>query len=192
MTRTRIALTTFVAFFVSQVMAVLIHGFVLAADYEPFDGTLLRSGADAWQFIFLPVAHLAFICGLVWVYTHAQLTGSRARQGLTLGVVGWITGQVPVWLLWYAEQPWPGSLVVKQLGLELVSSLLIAFTIVFIARQSASAPVLADCTKMSPPEDGSAGSLTWGKVATPVIVRLTGHVRSGMTLGKYLARSPQG
>ena len=75
MTRTRIALTTFVAFFVSQVMAVLIHGFVLAADYEPFDGTLLRSGADAWQFIFLPVAHLAFICGLVWVYAHAQLTG---------------------------------------------------------------------------------------------------------------------
>ncbi len=88
MTRTRIALTTFVAFFVSQVMAVLIHGFVLAADYEPFDGTLLRSGADAWQFIFLPVAHLAFICGLVWVYTHAQLTGSRARQGLTLGSLG--------------------------------------------------------------------------------------------------------
>jgi hypothetical protein len=40
MTRTRIALTTFAAFFVSQVMAVLIHGFVLAADYEPFDGTL--------------------------------------------------------------------------------------------------------------------------------------------------------
>ena len=143
MTRTRIALATFVAFFVSQVMAVLIHGFVLAADYEPFDGTLLRSGADPWQFIFLPVAHLAFICGLVWVYTHAQLAGSRARQGLTLGVVGWIMGQVPVWLLWYAEQPWPGSLVVKQLGLELVSSLLIAFTIVFIARQSVAAPVLA-------------------------------------------------
>ena len=35
MTRTRIALTTFVAFFVSQVMAVLIHGLVLAAAYEP-------------------------------------------------------------------------------------------------------------------------------------------------------------
>jgi hypothetical protein len=52
-------------------------------------------------------------------------------------------GQVPVWLLWYAEQPWPGSLVVKQLGLELVSSLLIAFTIVFIARRSVSAPILA-------------------------------------------------
>ena len=88
MTRSRIALTTFVAFFVSQVIAVLVHGFVLAADYEPFDGTLLRAGADAWQFVFLPVAHLAFICGLVWVYTHAQLTGSRARQGLTPASLG--------------------------------------------------------------------------------------------------------
>jgi hypothetical protein len=143
MTRTRIALATFAAFFVSQVMAVLIHGVVLAADYEPFDGTLLRSGADAWQFIFLPVAHLAFICGLVWVYEHAHLKGARTRQGLTIGVLGWMMGQVPVWLLWYAEQPWPGPLVIKQLGLELVSSLLIGLTIAFIARPSQRASVLA-------------------------------------------------
>lgn len=143
MTRTRIGLATFAAFFVSQVMAVLIHGVVLAADYEPFDGTLLRSGADAWQFIFLPVAHLAFICGLVWVYAHVQLKGARTRQGFTIGILGWMMGQVPVWLLWYAEQPWPGPLVMKQLGLELVSSLLIGLTIAFIARPSHHASVLA-------------------------------------------------
>jgi hypothetical protein len=143
MTTKRIVLSTFAAFFVSQVMAVLIHGFILAADYEPFDGTLLRSGADAWQFIFLPVAHHAFNCGLVWVYAHAQLRGSRTRQGLSLGFLGWMMGQVPVWLLWYAEQPWPGSLVVKQLGLELVSSMLIGLTIAFTARQSHTGPVLA-------------------------------------------------
>jgi hypothetical protein len=52
-----------------------------------------------------------------------------------------------LYLLWYAEQPWPGSLVVKQLGLELVSSLMIAFTIVFIAPRSASAPVLASAQR---------------------------------------------
>ena len=143
MTRMRIALTTLAAFVVSQVTAVVIHGFILAADYEPYDGTLLRSGADAWQFIFLPVAHLAFICGLVWVYTHVPLAGSRIRRGVTMGVLGWIMGQVPVWLLWYAEQPWPGLLVMKQLGLELVSSLLIGLTIVFIAHRPQSMPTLA-------------------------------------------------
>src|SRR6187402_3046149 len=35
-----------------------------------------------------------------------------------------------------------------------------------------------DCTKMSPPEDGSTRSLPWANVTTPVIVRLTGPVRS--------------
>jgi hypothetical protein len=45
-------------------------------------------------------------------------------------------GQVPLWLLWYAEQPWPGSLVVKQLVLELLSSLIVGFTIAVVAGQS--------------------------------------------------------
>jgi len=142
MTRTRIALSIFAAFLVSQVLAVIVHGFILAADYGPFDGTLLRSGADAWQFIFLPVAHLAFICGLMWIYTHTRFAGSLAGQGLRLGVLGWIVGQVPLYLLWYAEQPWPGLLVVKQLGLELVSSLVIGLTIAFTARQSRSTAAL--------------------------------------------------
>jgi hypothetical protein len=31
-------------------------------------------------------------------------------------------GQVTVWLLWYAQQPWPGVLVVKQLALGFVST----------------------------------------------------------------------
>jgi hypothetical protein len=127
MTRTRIALTTFAAFVVSQVMAVLIHGFVLAADYEPFDGTLLRSGADAWQFIFLPVAHLAFICGLMW-------------------------------LLWYAEQPWPAArreaagTRVRVVGNDRIHDRLHRAPIHFcsISRRR---------TKMSPTEDASTGAV---------------------------------
>jgi hypothetical protein len=54
-------------------------------------------------------------------------------RGLALGLIAWTLGQVPVWLLWYAQQPWPGSLVVKQLALELVSSILIGLTIAFVA-----------------------------------------------------------
>ena len=120
--------TVVVAFLVSQVLAVVIHGFLLGGDYEPFRGTLLRNG-PVWQMLFLPLVHLAFIAGLVWVYAHLRLEGSIVTTGLTLGVVGWSIGQAPLYLLWYAEQPWPGALVVKQLGLELVSSLLIGLTI---------------------------------------------------------------
>ncbi len=45
MSAARAALTVAAAFVVSQVLAVAIHGFILSADYEPFEGTLLRSPA---------------------------------------------------------------------------------------------------------------------------------------------------
>src|SRR5262249_5313107 len=66
MTRTRIVLTGFVGLLVEELLAVLIHGFVLAPDYEPYYGTLLRGGeSPAWQFAFLPLAHLSFVGALV-------------------------------------------------------------------------------------------------------------------------------
>lgn len=140
MTPTRMASTTAVAFVVSQILAIAVHGFLLASDYAPFYGTLLRSTASR-QMLLLPVAHLCFISTLVWVYSRLRLEGSRTVQGLKLGFVGWIMGQAPLWLIWYAEQPWPGVLVVKQLGYELLSSLVIGLAIVmcgFTATQERS------------------------------------------------------
>ena len=43
MTSTRAVSTTVVGFLVSQILAIAVHGFVLAGDYEPFEG--LSGGA---------------------------------------------------------------------------------------------------------------------------------------------------
>lgn len=136
MTYSRAAGTTFAAFLVAQVFAIAIHGFILAADYGPFYGTLLRDqqGDPAWQALLLPVSHLCFISGLVWIYGRLSLDGSQVARGLKLGLVAWLVGQAPLYLLWYAEQPWPDSLILKQLGLELLSSLAIGLTIAFVSR----------------------------------------------------------
>jgi hypothetical protein len=137
MTKTRVFLTGLSALFVAELLATLVHGFVLASDYAPYYGTLLRGSQDpAWQFAFLPFAHLAWVAGLVWVYLRVNFAGSRVVRGLKLGLFGWVIGQVPLWLLWFAEQPWPSGLVVKQLALELVSSLLVGITIALCARGS--------------------------------------------------------
>jgi hypothetical protein len=148
MSKTRIFLTGLAALFVAELLASIIHGYVLAADYAPYYGTLLRGGADpAWQFAFLPLAHLAWVGGLVWVYLRVTFTGSLVVQALKLGFLGWVIGQVPLWLLWFAEQPWPNGLVVKQLALELASSLLVGITIAACAggadKRAAAASVTA-------------------------------------------------
>ncbi len=143
MTRSRVIAAVAAAFVVSNVLAALVHGFVLAADYLPFEGTLLRgtpaggAAAPPWQMIFLPVVHLSMIGTLVWIHGRIRLEGSTLSRGLAIGLVNWTMGEAPMWLRWYAEQPWPGDLLVKQLSLELVSSLIIGLTIAFIAQPRA-------------------------------------------------------
>jgi uncharacterized protein (TIGR03435 family) len=130
MTGKRMAGTVVAAFVVDQVLQGLLHGFVLAKDYAPYYGTLLRGqNASGWQLLSVPVAHLSFTIAFVWVYSRMQLRSGVLQQGLTLGILAWLMGQVPMWLLWCAEQPWPDSIVPKQLGLELVASLIFGLII---------------------------------------------------------------
>ena len=144
MTNTRMALAIGAAFLVSQILAIAVHGFLLATDYAPFYGTLLRPMDQAsWQVLFLPISHLAFVAPLVWIFSRLHLEGSTGVQGVKLGILGWLIGQVPLWLLWHAEQPWPDFLVVKQLGYELVSSIVIGLTIAAVSGQAQRRPAPA-------------------------------------------------
>ena len=83
--------------------------------------------------------HACAAGGIEKFYGRLGLEGSTLVRGLKLGVVAWTIGQLPVWLLWYAQQPWPGALVVKQLGLELIASLAIGLTIALVAGAAAKA-----------------------------------------------------
>lgn len=135
MTGKRFAGVCAAAFLVSQIVEIVVHGFILASDYAPYYGTLLRpmTGEPAWQMLLLPVAHLSYVIALVWVYNRIMENGARVAQGIRLGLIGFAMGQAPLWLLWYAEQPWPGTLVAKQLPLELVMALVVGVTITSVA-----------------------------------------------------------
>jgi hypothetical protein len=138
----RIALAGLVVFLLTQVGAVVVHGFLLASDYDPFEGTLLRANGDGtpdWQFIFLPVRHLSFTIGLIWLFRVARADGEPwVSRALKLGVLSYLIGPGPMFLLWYAEQPWPGALAAKQLGYELVIALALALVAGAILRPIAS------------------------------------------------------
>ena|SRR2546421_13107771 len=141
MSKGRMVLTIVVAVVVSEILGGVVHGFVLSGDYAPFYGQLLRSQPGI-PMLLLPVAHLSAVAALVWIFGRLELKGGTAAQGVTLGLIGFFAGQAPLWLIWYAEQPWPVSLVVKQLALELVSSLIIGMTIVAVSgRRNAQARV---------------------------------------------------
>jgi len=128
----RFALTVIMVFVISQVFAIVIHGFIPGPDYQPFEGTLLRrmQGGDAgtpWMVMFLPVAHLSTAIAFVALFSRwvRPQPGEEIPQGLRFGVLAWLFGPVPMYLLWFAEQPWPFSLTLKQLGFDLFTMLVL-------------------------------------------------------------------
>ena len=125
-TKRRIAAVVAV-FLASQVFAILIHGFILAADYAPFYGRLLRpmSQDAGWPIFLLPASHLAMSIAFVTLFAWTLKPGPSIAQGVRFGVLAWLIGPVPMYLLWFAEQPWPSSLLVKQLPLELIAFLIL-------------------------------------------------------------------
>ena len=91
MTTARTIGVTAAAFVVSQILAVIVHGFLLASDYAPFYGTLLRSvdGGGSWQMLLLPVSHLWFISALVLVYKPCSW---KDRRWLAASRLAWSAG----------------------------------------------------------------------------------------------------
>src|ERR1043166_6012006 len=108
MSAKRMAAAFVVSFVVDQGLQGLLQGLVLAKDYAPYYGTLLRGqNGAAWQMLFLPVAHLSFTIAFVWVYSRMNLKGGVIAQGVKLGFLAWFIGQVPVWLLWGRSEEQP-------------------------------------------------------------------------------------
>jgi hypothetical protein len=134
----RMTLTIVAAWVVTELLETIIHGLVLASDYAPFYGSLLRGGGSQppVQMLLLPVAHLCFVVGLVWIYVRCPFSGTVAVKGFKVGLLGWLVGQAPLWMIWYAEQPWPTSLFAKQLVLELVASVIVGLTIAYIGSET--------------------------------------------------------
>ena len=127
-------------FLVSQTCAILIHGFALSRDYAPFYGRLLRPLSDdpGWPILMLPASHLSMSIAFVLIFARWLGPGPTIPQGVRFGVLAYLLGPVPMYLLWFAEQPWPSSLLVKQLPLELLTFLILGTVAGSIVRPSST------------------------------------------------------
>ena len=56
-------------------------------------------------------------------------------QGLRYGVAIWVIATVSYYMIYYAVQPWPATVVAAQIGLELVSTLLLSVVLAGMCRK---------------------------------------------------------
>ena len=108
----------------SMLFGFVVHGVLLQGDYARLPG-LFRTEADAQAH--LPAVflhHLLRGLAITWVYRQGR---EAARpwlgQGLRFGALLAVLLVVSTYLIYYAVQPWPTSVVLKQMVFDSIATL---------------------------------------------------------------------
>ena len=113
-------------FVVSMTLGFVVHGMILHGDYAQLPN-LMRTEADAQEhFLWMFVAHVLLAFGLTWIYRQGRSSDRPwPGQGVRFGIAMALVMTLPMYLIYYAVQPWPGSVVVRQIGFDTVGMLIL-------------------------------------------------------------------
>lgn len=129
----RFWISVVVIFVVSMLIGFAVHGFVLKNDYAQLPN-LMRTEADAQgHFGYMILAHVSMALGFTWIYRKGREAGKPAiGQGLRFGAAVAVLMCIPMYLIYYAVQPWPGVVIVKQIVYDVIGMLVLGVVVALV------------------------------------------------------------
>ncbi len=119
----RLVLTIIVVFIVACLTGFLIHAVILAPDYMPVKEHYRPEGQE--KMLFINLAYLSFAIGSVWIYAKGVENKPWLAQGIRFGIAMALVLAIPSFLIAYAVQPVPTTLMVKQVLFESADKVLL-------------------------------------------------------------------
>jgi hypothetical protein len=115
----------------------VVHGVLLHDDYLQLS-TLFRTEADAQQYFpWMILAHVLLSGAFVWIYAQGVQNKPWLAQGVRFGIAVALLTIVPTYMIYYAVQPMPGMVVVKQMLFDGVLTVLLGLIVAAVYRQQA-------------------------------------------------------
>jgi hypothetical protein len=129
----RFWISVVVMFVVSMLVGFVVHGVLLHGDYAQLPN-LMRTEADQQgHFGYMILAHVFMAVGLTWIYRQGREAGrAPIGQGLRFGAAVAVMMCIPMYLIYYAVQPWPEAMVVKQIVFDVIGMLLVGVVVALI------------------------------------------------------------
>jgi len=117
----------------------LIHGVLLHADYLQLPN-LYRSETDAQgYFPYMLLTHLIMAGAFVWIFARGVEAKPWVAQGVRFGIAVALLTVVPMYLIYYAVQPVPGGLVVRQILFAGILTVVLGVVVAWLYRQRPAA-----------------------------------------------------
>jgi hypothetical protein len=126
-----------VVFIVWFMGSFVVHGLLLRSDYMQLTG-LFRTEGDQQQFFpVMILAHLILSGAFVWIYARGAEAKPWMAQGVRFGIAVALLTVVPSYLIYYAVQPMPGNVVVKQILFDGVLLVILGTVVAWLYRDAA-------------------------------------------------------
>jgi hypothetical protein len=124
----------FIAWFLGSFV---VHGVLLHSDYAQLPN-LFRTEADAQKYFPLMIlAHIILSGALVWIYARGAEAKSWVAQGIRFGIAVALLTAVPNYMIYFAVQPMPGNMVIKQIVYDGVLMVILGMIVAWVYRGAA-------------------------------------------------------
>ena len=138
----RFLVSVVVLFIASMVLGIVVHGMLLGADYQKLVPNLFRTEQDAHShFIWMLVAHVSIAVGFTWIYRAGRNQRPWLGQGLRFGVAVAVLTTIPTYLIYYAVQPMPSDVVVKQVVFDTIAMIVMGVIAAAVNRDPIQATI---------------------------------------------------
>jgi hypothetical protein len=128
----KFAISVVALFITSMALGFVVHATLLGPEYAKLTN-LFRQGADAEKyFVAMLLAHLFIAIGFTWVYTRGREARPWLGQGLRFGLAVAVLTTIPTYLIYFAVQPMPIDLVMKQIVFDTIAMLLMGVVVAFV------------------------------------------------------------
>jgi hypothetical protein len=130
------AIAWVVAFVVWMFASFVVHGVLLAGEYRALP-SLFRSEADgAAHMPFLLIAHVTASGALAWIYGRGVQPRPWIGQGVRFGLAAACLLPMYMYLVYFAVQPMPPALVVRQVIFDSTAIVLVSLGVAFVHRRA--------------------------------------------------------
>ena len=113
----------------------VVHGVLLRADYMQL-ATLFRTDADQQKYFpVMVLAHIVLAGAFVWIYARGVEAKPWLAQGIRFGIAVALLTIVPTYLIYFAVQPLPAAVVVKQIIGDGILLLILGSIVAWVYRE---------------------------------------------------------
>lgn len=126
-------MTFVVVLVLSMLLGFVVHGAILAGDYEALTGVMRPAAEQEARFGYMIAAHVILAFGFSWLYRGGRDAGKPwLGQGVRFGVAFALAASVPIYLIYHTVANFPLVLALKQAVLDTLSAVVLGISVAFV------------------------------------------------------------